>query len=86
MKTQVDESSVVAATTATFVPPQLLSNKECVSPNADMRAFVIPDELYLLSVAKDSITSTKRWKIPSDESGKPKNLLPQNARLDKFIN
>ena len=41
----VDESSVVVAVTATFVPPAEHLKKEPCVANADLRALLIPVEL-----------------------------------------
>jgi hypothetical protein len=86
VKMQVDASSIVAATTATFAPPQDCSNIDCVSPKADTKASVIPDELYLQSVAKES-TISKNWRnMPRDLSCTPRNRLPRNATPERFWN
>jgi len=60
----------VVPTIATFAPPALLLKSIESSLNADLRAFVIPLELYLLSVANDNNSSTGRRRRVSDAQGR----------------
>jgi hypothetical protein len=83
---QVEESSVVVATTASFVPPADTSNIKDRSPKAVVRASVIPTELYLLSHTNESIISRIRPGIPIEANERPKQLLRRKARAERLWN
>lgn len=80
----VEESSAVVATTTTFVPPVTDPNNEELSPKANLRAFVMPAEQYLLSVTSDSNISRHRPGIPNDVKGNPKHRLLRKASLERL--
>ena len=86
VKMQVEESFVLVATTATFVPPATALNNGELSPNADFRALVIPVELYLLSVVNDIKASRNLRRTLIDISGRPKHRLLRKARLERAWN
>jgi hypothetical protein len=83
---QVAESSVVVATTATFVPPAKTLNIKVLSPKAVVRASVIPAEPYRLSKTNESIVSRIRPGSPSDVKEKPRQFLRRNATAERVWN